>query len=91
VLRPGKCLWSAIFPRMSAVDTSRHLAALQNMVAIVVQYICEPVDSGTKFIRTMRTPARPKAPTDEMIARMDDEAALGLSNIKRNVESGSSI
>jgi hypothetical protein len=49
------------------------------------------VDGGTKFIRTMRNPARPKAPTDEMIARMDDEAALGLGNIKRNVENGSSI
>ncbi len=56
------------------------------MGPIVVQYICEPTDGGTKFIRTMRNPARPKAPTAEMIQRMDEEAMLGLGNIKRNVE-----
>ena len=41
---------------------------------------------GTSFVRTMRNPARPKPPTDEMVTRMDDEARLGLSNIKHNVE-----
>lgn len=56
------------------------------MGPIVVQYICEPTDDGTKFIRTMRNPARPKAPTAEMVQRMDEEAVLGLGNIKRNVE-----
>ena len=56
------------------------------MGPIVVQYDCEVVDGGTQFTRTMRNPARPKPPTDEMIARMDEEARLGLSNIKRNIE-----
>jgi uncharacterized protein YndB with AHSA1/START domain len=41
---------------------------------------------GTRFIRTLRNPARPKMPSVEMIARMDDEAVLGLGNIKRIVE-----
>ena len=56
------------------------------MGPIVVQYNCEVVDGGTKFIRTMRNPARPKPPSEEMIARMDSEAKLGLGSIKRNVE-----
>jgi uncharacterized protein YndB with AHSA1/START domain len=53
---------------------------------IVVQYVCDEVDGGTKFTRTVRNPARPKAPTAEMIARIDAEAELGLANIKRIVE-----
>lgn len=57
---------------------------------IVAQYNCEPVDGGTQFIRTLRNPARPKPPTEAMIVRMNDEARLGLGNIKRNVEARSS-
>jgi uncharacterized protein YndB with AHSA1/START domain len=56
------------------------------MGPIVVQYICDSVDGGTKFIRTLRNPARPKPPTEEMIQRIDEEAMLGLGNIKRVVE-----
>lgn len=56
------------------------------MGPIVVHYTCEPAIDGTKFTRIMRNPARPKPPTPEMIARMDEEATLGLGNIKRNVE-----
>jgi hypothetical protein len=53
---------------------------------IVVQYVCAVVDGGTKFTRTVRNPARPKPPTPEMIARIDEEAELGLGNIKRILE-----
>jgi hypothetical protein len=53
---------------------------------ILVQYVCDVVEGGTKFTRTVRNPARPKAPTAEMIARIDGEAELGLGNIKRIVE-----
>ncbi|MBX9821844.1 SRPBCC family protein [Afipia birgiae] len=53
---------------------------------IVVQYTCEDVGGGTKFTRTLRNPARKKPPTDEQIANMDAEAAVGLGNIKANVE-----
>jgi hypothetical protein len=34
----------------------------------------------------VRNPARPKAPTEAMIARIDAEAAIALANIKTNVE-----
>jgi hypothetical protein len=57
---------------------------------IVVQYVCDVVDRGTKFTRTVRNPARPKEATAEMIARIDAEAELGLANIKRKVELGTS-
>lgn len=61
------------------------------MGPIVVQYDFAVVEldagrSGTHFTRTLRNPARPKAPTEEMIARTDQEAELGLGNIKRIVE-----
>jgi uncharacterized protein YndB with AHSA1/START domain len=55
---------------------------------IVVQYTCEPAEGGTRFIRTVRNPARPKAATPDQIARMDAEAVLGLGNIKKAVEAG---
>lgn len=53
---------------------------------IVVQYTCEPVGGGTRYTRTVRNPARPKAVTAEMLARIDAEAASALANIKANVE-----
>lgn len=56
------------------------------MGPIVVHYTCEDVADGVTFTRTLRNPARPKLPTPEMIARVDDEAVLGLGNIKRVVE-----
>jgi hypothetical protein len=34
----------------------------------------------------VRNPARPKPPTEDQLARIDDEAAIGLKNIKTNVE-----
>ncbi len=53
---------------------------------IVVQYTCEAIDAGTRYTRLVSNPARPKAPTDEMIARIDTEAETALANIKANVE-----
>ena len=53
---------------------------------IVVTYTCEAIDRATRFTRTMSNPARKKLPTDAMIQAMDDEAALALANIKRNVK-----
>jgi uncharacterized protein YndB with AHSA1/START domain len=53
---------------------------------IVVRYDFEVVAAGTRYVRTVTNPARPKPATAEMAARMDEEAALGLANIKRIVE-----
>jgi hypothetical protein len=52
----------------------------------VVQYDFEVTPQGTRYTRTVRNPARPKAPTEAMIARIDAEAAIALANIKTNVE-----
>lgn len=53
---------------------------------IVIQYTCAEEDGRTTFTRTVRNPARPKPPTNDQLARIDDEAAIGLKNIKINVE-----
>jgi uncharacterized protein YndB with AHSA1/START domain len=53
---------------------------------VVVQYNFEPVGGGTRFIRTVRNPQRPKAATEDQIRSFDEEAKLGLSNIKAKVE-----
>lgn len=53
---------------------------------VIVQYNCEAADGGTRFIRTLRNPQRPKAPTQDQVHRTDEEARLGLSNIKARVE-----
>ena len=54
---------------------------------VVVQYNFEPVSGGTRFIRTVRNPQRPKAATEDQLRSFDEEARLGLSNIKAKVES----
>lgn len=53
---------------------------------IIVEYTCEDRGGRTLYTRTVRNPARPKAPSAEMIARVDEEARLSLDNIKRHVE-----
>ena len=53
---------------------------------IVVRYEVEPAAGGCRYRRTVINPARPKAPTDDMIKRIDEEAFVSLQNIKRAVE-----
>jgi hypothetical protein len=53
---------------------------------IIVRYEVEPAAGGCRYRRTLINPARPKAPTEDMIRRIDEEAAASLQNIKRAVE-----
>lgn len=53
---------------------------------IIVHYTFQAVDEGTLYRRTVSNPARPKAPTPQMIARVDEEAGDALGRIKANVE-----
>lgn len=58
---------------------------------IVVRYEIEPVPGNASahlYRRRVINPARPKPPTEEMIRRIDEEAAVSLANIRRNVEAG---
>ena len=52
---------------------------------IVVRYTFEATTGGTKYARTLRSPDRPSGPAPSRSARMDEEAVIGLQNIKRNV------
>lgn len=53
---------------------------------IVARYTTEAVAGGTRYTRTIINPARPKAPSAEVVARVDAEAATCLANIKAAVE-----
>ena len=53
---------------------------------VVVRCEVEPAALGCRYRRTLINPARPKAPTEDMIRRIDEEAAVSLENIKRAVE-----
>ncbi|MCA0304586.1 MAG: SRPBCC family protein [Proteobacteria bacterium] len=53
---------------------------------VVVHYSLEPVEGGTRFTRIVRNPQRPRAATEDQVRRIDEEATLGLANIKKNVE-----
>ncbi len=53
---------------------------------IVARYTVAAVGDGCRYTRTISNPARPKEPTQDMLTRMDAEAAICLENIKRNVE-----
>jgi quercetin dioxygenase-like cupin family protein len=54
---------------------------------IVARYeITELGDDRCRYVRRIVNPDRPKAPTDDMIARIDAEAEICLANIKANVE-----
>ena len=61
-------------------------AATDFIGPIVVRYTFERVGDVTKYTRHLRNPVRPSAPSDEQLERMDEEAMIGLGNIKRNVE-----
>ncbi|MBL8384157.1 MAG: SRPBCC family protein [Burkholderiales bacterium] len=53
---------------------------------IIVRYEVEPAAGGHRYRRTLINPARPRPPSAEMIARIDEEAAASLQNIRRAVE-----
>ena len=53
---------------------------------IIARYDVEQVGAQVRYTRTITNPARPKAPTPEMVERIDAEAKVCLENIKRNVE-----
>lgn len=75
-----------------ACDAPRLWIGLTNPTSflgpIVVQYNCDDVSGGTRFTRTVRNPQRPKQATEDQVRRMDEEAVLGLNNIKAKVERG---
>ncbi|MBT6094506.1 MAG: SRPBCC family protein [Rhodospirillaceae bacterium] len=53
---------------------------------IIVRYDFEERGGQTRYVRTVTNPERPKPPAQDMTQRMDDEAAIGLGNVKRIIE-----
>ena len=53
---------------------------------IIIRYTFERLGDVTKYTRYLRNPARPTAPSGAQIQRMDEEAEIGLANIKRQAE-----
>ena len=85
--RSGEALldWRVIerdHPRLWAAETTTDFIG-----RIIVRYEVESAAGASLFRRTVINPARPKAPTEEMIRRIDEEAAASLLNIKNAVQS----
>ena len=53
---------------------------------ITARYDVDQVGDQQRFTRTIINEDRPNLPTDAQIARVDQEAAIALANIKTNVE-----
>jgi uncharacterized protein YndB with AHSA1/START domain len=53
---------------------------------IVIRYTFEKEGGGTRYTRQLSNPKRPSEPTEDQLTRMDEEARVGLANIKRQVE-----
>ena len=61
-------------------------AATDFIGPIIIRYTFEPRGDLTKYTRHLRNPARSSVPSEEQIRRMDEEAEIGLANIKRQVQ-----
>ena len=53
---------------------------------IIIRYTFEREGGGTRYTRQLSNPKRPSEPTEDQLKRMDEEAEIGLANIKRQVE-----
>jgi len=53
---------------------------------IVIRYTFEKEGGGTRYTRQLSNPMRSSEPTEDQLKRMDEEAQVGLANIKRQVE-----
>jgi uncharacterized protein YndB with AHSA1/START domain len=53
---------------------------------IVIRYTFESEGGGTRYTRQLSNPRRPSELTEDQLKRMDEEAQVGLANIKRQVE-----
>jgi uncharacterized protein YndB with AHSA1/START domain len=53
---------------------------------IVIRYTFEKKGDGTRYTRQLSNPKRPSEPREDQLKRMDEEAHIGLANIKRHVE-----
>lgn len=53
---------------------------------IVIRYTFEASAGGTTYTRSLSNPARPAPPSAQQVAQIDEDARIGLANIKRIVE-----
>ncbi len=53
---------------------------------IVIRYTFANEAGRTRYTRELTNPDRPTAPSEDQLKRMDDEAQIGLANIKKHVE-----
>ncbi|WP_236843198.1 SRPBCC family protein [Bradyrhizobium icense] len=53
---------------------------------IVIRYTFADEKGHTRYTRELTNPDRPSEPTDDQLLRMDEEARIGLGNIKKQVE-----
>jgi uncharacterized protein YndB with AHSA1/START domain len=56
------------------------------MGPIVIRYSFADEAGRTRYTRELSNPDRPSEPTQDQLTRMDEEARIGLDNIKKQVE-----
>lgn len=53
---------------------------------IIIRYIFAPEGGRTRYTRELSNPNRPSEATELQLERIDEEARIGLDNIKKQVE-----
>lgn len=53
---------------------------------IIIRYTFADEGGRTRYTRELTNPDRASAPTEDQLKRMDEEAQIGLGNIKKQVE-----
>lgn len=53
---------------------------------IIIRYTFSAEEHGTRYTRELTNPDRPEPPTQAQLDRIDEEARIGLANIKDHVE-----
>jgi len=85
-IRRGEVVLDWVVTESARPNAWTALADTDFIGPIVLRYTFEQLGDVTKYTRHLCNPARPSVPSDEQIQRMDEEAEIGLANIKRQVE-----
>ena len=85
-IRRGEITMSWVVTESDRPDAWTCEAETSFIGRIVIRYTFEPAAGGTTYTRSLGNPARPAQPSAQQLVQIDEDARLGLANIKRIVE-----